>query len=186
MRHICTVAALALVIGGCSVKRDDTATDGDVSAPEAASAPEPDRIAADSTAMPLDIAATHPDGMALQLHSIEARPTETILTLTMVNNADAERTLNGRNGGTYIFGPDGAKLVLSAPSTNTELAIPPGQSLQADLVFQGGLAQGGAATLITNNGEDAENRYSRYPGFRVSIPMQEAAFTKGGAKKKIK
>ena len=135
--------------------------------------------------MPLDIAASHPDGMALQLDAIQAKPTETVLTLTITNNGKSERILNGRSGGTYIFGPDGAKLILSPPAVNEQLSIPPGQSLKADLVFQGALAKGGAATLITNNGEDVDNEYTRYPGFRVAIPMQDAAFTEGGSKKKL-
>jgi hypothetical protein len=134
-------------------------------------------------AMPLNITQTNVNGTTVTLNSIQVTPTDTLLTMTIDNRHKTEVIL-ASSYGTYIFGPDGAKLTIEPPAENKELEIPPGQSVRAELVFKGALARGGPATLFINNARDMENADSRYPGFRISINLDPAAFAKGEAKKK--
>ncbi len=134
--------------------------------------------------MPLDIQQAHPNRTVLQLTSLQVKPSETVLTAIITNGADRDIQLN-RFGSddTYLATGDGQKLYLSAPAANDNLTIPPGQRIEAELVFLGELRKGNSATLIINEGNQTGNKYTSTPGFRVAIPIEDAAFSDDGSKK---
>ncbi|MXO75462.1 hypothetical protein GRI40_09570 [Altererythrobacter aerius] len=134
--------------------------------------------------MPLDIQQAHPNGVILQINSIQAKPSETVIVATITNGDDGEQTLNrGNSKNTYIVAGDGSKLYLSPPTANPRLQIPAGQRMQAELVFLGRLTSADGATLIINDGNQTDSQYTSTPGFRVPLPLSEAAFSDDGSKK---
>ena len=179
-----SVWASALVFG-CSVREEADQAEEQSSMTTGTDAEVVDNSlpAGTGESMPLSVSQAHPNGTTIQLEAIRSSPTETVLTMVIDNQRDTEVTLNGF-GGIYLFGPDGAKLDIQAPEQNDDLLIPPGQRVRAELVFPGRLAQGGPATLIVNDGQDMDNRGSRYPGFRIPIDLTASAFFEDGAKKK--
>ena len=134
--------------------------------------------------MPLDIQQPHANGLVLQLDSIQAKPTETVITATIINGDDRENSLNKySNKNTYIVSADGSKLYLSPPTANEKLNVPAGQRMQAELVFLGRLSPEGQATLIVNDGSQTDSQNTTTPGFRIPLPLQDAAFSDDGSKK---
>ncbi|UVI40023.1 OmpA family protein [Qipengyuania spongiae] len=184
MKIAIPAATLAILLAGCTVKEaEDEAQDSTLAAGETAVEEEDGAVFADGEAMPLNIVQTHPNGTRIALESIRATPTETLVTMTILNGSIHPVTLNGF-GGAYLFSPDGGKLMLEAPANNESLEIPPGQEVRAELVFKGKLTQGGPATLFVNNARYLEDDDSRYPGFRIPMQLTAAAFTEREAKKK--
>jgi len=123
---------------------------------------------------PLDIQSAHPNGVVLQLTSLQSRPTETVIGMRVLNGRDREVSLNrfnNRNG--YLVLDSGERLYLSPPPSNTNLSIPAGQTMEGELVFLGRLPPVKSATLILNENSSSDNQYSTTPGFRIDLPLGE-------------
>lgn len=186
-RHFTTILAASAILVGCGVKED--AADPDATESEAVDmTPEGPSVLAKlmggGKPMPLDIQQAHPNGVVLQLDSIQAKASETVITATIINGDDGEQSLNSYNNkNTYLVTADGSKLYLSAPTANPKLQVPAGQKMQAELVFLGRLTKGGSATLIVNDGNGTDNEYTSQPGFRIPLPLTDAAFSDDGSKK---
>lgn len=124
----------------------------------------------------LDIQSAHPNGVVLQLTSLQSRPTETAIGIRVMNGRDREielNRLNNRNG--YIVLDSGERLYLSPPANNPRISIPAGQTMEGELVFLGRLPQVRSAVLILNERGGSDNQYSTTPGFRIDLPLEGAA-----------
>lgn len=121
---------------------------------------------------PLDIQSSHPNGVVLQLTSLQSRPTETAIGIRVLNGRDREIHLNrfnNRNG--YIVLDTGDRLHLSPPANNTRLSIPAGQTLEGELVFLGRLPPAQSAVLILNENSSTDSQHTTTPSFRIDLPM---------------
>lgn len=146
-----------------------------------------DSIFADGSAQLLGEQAVHENGSMLQLHSVQVKPTETILNVTLINGRDREVSFNrfGDGDNSFIVSGSGVKLVLSPPPDNMKLLVQPKQSMDAQLVFLGELPAGQQAQLVLNEGQSATGKFADSPGYRVTIPLSGEAFGDDGSKKKI-
>lgn len=178
----------ALALTACSASENEADTSNEAAADQDLT-PEGPSIMSDllggGEPMSLDIQQAHPNGVVLQLTSIQAKPSETVIGAIVTNGDDSEQSLNryGNNKQTYIVTGDGSKLYLSPPTNNEKLLIPAGQRMEAELVFLGKVSQGGTATLIINDGDQTGNEHSNRPGFRIPLPLEDAAFSDDGSKK---
>ena len=186
MHRTLALVAPLLALSACGSGNDQEPSD--LSAENADMTPEGpsmmSKLIGGGKPMALDIQQAHPNGVVLQLDSIQAKPSETVITATISNGDDKEQTLNKfANKNTYIVAGDGSKLYLSPPATNEKLQIPGGQRMQAELVFLGRLPEGGPATLIINDGSQTDSQHTNQPGFRIVLPLDDAAFSDDGSKK---
>lgn len=120
----------------------------------------------------LDLQSAHPNGVVLQLTSLQSRPTETAIGVRVMNGRDREIQLNrfnNRNG--YIVLDNGERLYLSPPANNTRVSIPAGQTLEGELVFLGRLPSVKSAVLILNENATSDNQHTTTPGFRIDLPL---------------
>lgn len=188
MRLILSAALVpALMLGACSNSETGDADE----AGEAESAdmtPEGPSLLSNvfggGEPMPLDIQETHPNRTVLRLSSLQVKPSETVITATVTNGRDREIHLNQYgNDDTYIVTGNGSKLYLSAPTNNEKITIQPGQRMEAELVFLGELRDNDTATLIVNEGNQTSNEHTPQPGFRITLPLDSAAFSDDGSKK---
>lgn len=186
-----TGAALAaLTLVGCgqnnaAAPADQTAANGE--APQNLTPENGINVAAlwgGGKPMPLELQSVHPNGTVLQVTSIQAKPTETVLGVTVVNGDDSAITLNrwNNNKDGYIVASTGEKLYLSPPAGNPTMSVPQGQTMQGELVFLGRLPKSGDATLVLNEGSNT-NQYTDNPTFQVPLPLSSAAFSDDGSKK---
>lgn len=186
-RRLLPLLCATALVTSCGVKNSDE--EADAKSSEAADlTPEGpsliSKLIGGGKPMPLDVQVPHANGLILQVDSLQAKPTETVITATIINGDDRENALNQYgNDDTYIVGADGAKLYLSPPANNEKLNIPAGQKMQAELVFLGRLSKDGQATLIVNDGDDTGNQYTDTPGFRIPLVLPGAAFSDDGSKK---
>jgi FtsP/CotA-like multicopper oxidase with cupredoxin domain len=187
---VATVAA-CVALAGCGGGSEDAAPNVSASANAQDMTPEGPGLAAQlfggGKPMPLTLQNAHPGGLVLQVNSIQAKATETVIRVTVINGDTDEQMLNqfptNRNG--YLLASNGERLYLSPPTANPELRIGAGQRMEGELVFLGRLSQGGGATLVLNDGRDISSVYSNSPGFRIPIPLQSAAFSDDGSKKNL-
>lgn len=126
-------------------------------------------------AAPLDVQVAHPNGVVLQLTSLQSRETETVIGVRVINGDDREINLNrfnNRDG--YIVVESGERLYLSPPAVNTRLSVQPGQTLEGELVFLGRLPQTQNAVLVLNENSSTDNQHTNVPGFRIDLPLASA------------
>lgn len=126
--------------------------------------------------IPLDLQVAHPNGVVLQLTSLQSRETETVVGVRVINGDDREVDLNrfnNRDG--YIVVESGERLYLSPPSVNTSLAVQPGQTLEGELVFLGRLPATQNAVLVLNENSSVDSEHTRVPGFRIDLPLADVA-----------
>lgn len=151
-------------------------SDGDTAAPSTGAATAP----ASSTAslwrggevVPLDVQVAHPNGVVLQLTSLQSRPMETAIGVRVVNGREREVHLNRFNQRrAYIVMDSGERIYISPPAGNTDLTIPAGQSMEGELVFLGRLPRGESATLVLNENSSADNRNTDTPRFQLDLPV---------------
>lgn len=183
--------ALAVALAACSVGSEQQAAKDDVAGENAVDlTPEGPGLGAQlfggGKPMPLTVQVTSPGGMVLQLTSIQAKPTETVVGVIAINGDDDEQKLNAwpNNKQAYIITSSGERLYLSPPQANPELQVGAGQRMEGQLVFLGRLPQGGGGTLILNDGDINTNQYDNSPGFRIPLPLKAAAWSDDGSKKK--
>lgn len=121
----------------------------------------------------LDTQVAHPNGVVLQLTSIQSRPTETVIGVRVINGRDREISLNqfNRNRNGYIVIESGERLYLSSPAGNANLAIPAGQTMEGELVFLGRLPPTPSAILILNENNSTDSQHTWHPGFRIPLPL---------------
>lgn len=181
--RVATALAATFVVSACA---PETATTDAPSAktPEAGGAPaaSPTTPAAPAAtalwnggqALPLDIQVAHPNGVVLQLTSLQSRPTETVVGVRIINGRDREVELNrfnNRRDG-YLVVDSGERIYLSPPPANPRLSIQAGQTLEGELVFLGRLPRGQSAILVLNENSSTDNQYTTQPGFRIDLPLQ--------------
>jgi hypothetical protein len=136
--------------------------------------------------VPLSIQNAHPTGVVLQLTSVQAKASETVIGITVINSDNDEQSLNrwANQKDSYLLAASGERLYLSPPQANPELKVGAGQRMEGELVFIGRLPESGGATLILNDGSDTSSEYTTRPGFRIPIQLPETAFSDDGSKKK--
>jgi hypothetical protein len=189
VRRIACALAAALLVGGCgggNEAANSTAAVGNNAQDMTPEGPSlAGRLFGGGQSVPLTIQMAHPNGLVLQLTSIQVKETETVIGVTVINGDSDEQILNqfpnNRNG--YLLAANGERLFLSPPTANPELRVGAGQRMQGELVFLGRLEKGPGATLVLNDGSDIANKYSNSPGFRVAITPPAAAFSDDGSKK---
>lgn len=191
LRPLLIAIAPVVLLAGCSMGSDDGSADANAlaSGNSADLVPEEagvlDQLIGGGKPVPLTTQFAHPGGMVVQLTSLQAKPTETVIGMTIINGDTDEQQLNAfpnnRNG--FIVTGGGEKFFLSPPPTNPELRIQPGQRMEGQLVFLGRLPKGQNATLVLNETSSPANRYSNQPGFRLELPLTDAAFSDDGSKK---
>lgn len=126
---------------------------------------------------PLDIQSAHPNGVVLQLTSVQSRPTETAVGVRVINGRDRAIDLNRFNSNRdgYLALDTGERLYLSPPGNNNRLTVEAGQTLEGELVFLGKLPQSQSAVLILNENSQTDSEYTTTPGFRVNLPLGTVA-----------
>lgn len=128
-------------------------------------------------AKPLDIQVAHPNGVVLQLTSLQSRAGDTAIGIRVTNGRDKEVDLNrfNNNRDGFLLLDTGERLYLSPPVSNTRLTVPAGQTFEGELVFLGRLPQVKTAVLVLNENSSGDSQYTTTPGFRVDLPLSGAA-----------
>ncbi len=178
-----TLALAALMVtAGCEQQRAEPAAD--VAAADAQAGPQTN-VASDAGSstlwqggaqVPLDVQVAHPNGVVLQLTSLQSRDTETVVGVRVINGDDKAIDLNrfnNRDG--YLVVESGERLYLSPPAGNPRLAIQPGQTLEGELVFLGRLPKTQSAILVLNENSSTDSEYTQVPGFRINLPLAGTA-----------
>lgn len=181
MRLVAFVPSLVMSLAACSQQVADSNNQAAAEAPAAGASATAGTAAlwADGQKRSLDIQSAHPNGVVLQLTSVQSRPTETAIGVRVINGRDRAIELNrfnsSRNG--YLALDTGERLYLSPPTNNARLTIEPGQTLEGELVFLGKLPPSQSAVLILNENSQTDNEYTTSPGFRVNLPLSTIAGT---------
>ncbi|SOB78707.1 hypothetical protein SAMN06297144_0174 [Sphingomonas guangdongensis] len=125
----------------------------------------------------LDLQSAHPNGVVLQLTSVQSRPTETVLGVRVINGRDRAIELNRFNSNRdgYLALDTGERLYLSPPGNNPRLSVEAGQTLEGELVFLGKLPQSQSAVLILNENGQTDSQYTTTPGYRINLPLGTVA-----------
>jgi hypothetical protein len=169
------ILMLAMLLGACSEKAAVPEGNG-ASTPEvpttavAAGAPT---LWAGGKPVPLEVQTAHPNGVVLQLTSIQSRPTETVIGVRVLNGRDRAVELNrfNNNRDGYLALDTGERLYLSPPASNARLNIEAGQTLEGELVFLGRLPPSQTAVLILNENSQTDSEHTTTPGFRINLPL---------------
>lgn len=178
------ISALTLFLAACSQapeagQSNAQAAPADPASQTGTASPAPANAAAlwaGGAQRPLDIQSAHPNGVVLQLTSLQSRPTETAIGIRVMNGRDREVSLNAFNRrNSYIVLDSGERLYISPPPGNVNISIPAGQTLEGELVFLGRLPPVNSAILMLNENSSTDNRYSTTPGFRIDLPLTSVA-----------
>lgn len=176
MRVPAAMVGLVLMLGACGQQAEQQASNNNSSAATAegtASESGDGVLWAGGAKRPLEIQSAHPNGVVLQLTSLQSGQTETTLGLRVINGRDKavelNRFNNSRNG--YLVLDTGEKLYLSPPANNTRLSIEAGQTLEGQLVFLGRLPKAQSAVLVLNENGQADSEYSNTPAYRINLPL---------------
>lgn len=175
--------AVVMALAACGPGTDEAAAPAENAA--ATNAP-PAKMPADGTtsalwrggeSVPLDIQVAHPNGTVLQLTSLQSRQTETAVGIRVINGDNREVRLNrfNRNRDGYIVVDSGERIYLSPPTSNSDLTVQPGQTMEGELIFLGRLPQAQSAILVLNENSATDNEHTDTPGFRINLPLQEVA-----------
>ena len=128
-------------------------------------------------AKPLDIQVAHPNGVVLQVTTLQSRQTDTAVGIRVINGRDREIDLNrfpnNRNG--FLLLESGERLFLSPPASNARLTVPAGQTFEGELVFLGRLPTVRTGVMVLNEQQSGDNQYTTTPGFRIDLPLTEPA-----------
>ncbi len=126
---------------------------------------------------PMDAQVAHPNGVVLQVTSLQSRQTDTAVGIRVINGRDREIDLNrfpnNRNG--FLLLESGERLFLSPPPSNARLTVPAGQTFEGELVFLGRLPQVRTGVMVLNDQSSGDNQYTTSPGFRIDLPLTEGA-----------
>ena len=185
-RQILTASAAIFLLSGCGTQDGGANQAASTSSTNAADmTPEGPSLTAKlfggGKPMPLDIQRQAANGLILYVTSIQAKPTETVLAVKIVNGAKREVELNWSDQKTFLTA-QGQRFFLSPPIENKDLKIGAGATLQGELIFLGRLPQEGQVALVFNDGQ-SDSQYSSYPNLSIPLPVTTAAFTDDGSKK---
>ena len=176
MRVALAVMGLALVLGGCGQSAEpanDGADNNGAAAASADGAVPTTALWAGGAKRPLELQSAHPNGVVLQLTSLQSSPTETTIGLRVINGRDKavelNRFNNSRNG--YLVLDTGEKLYLSPPASNAKLSIEAGQTLEGQLVVLGRLPKAKTAVLVLNENGQTDSEYTNTPSYRINLPL---------------
>lgn len=186
MRHaIYTLLAAGALAAGCSVKPADEANTAAAQTNAADLTPEGPGLSAKlfggGKAQPLQVQQAFANGAILYLTSMQAKPTETVIGIRVVNGAERDIRLNWSDQKTFLVA-GGQKFFVSPPLENKELKITKGATMQGELVFLGTLPQTGQVALVINDGQ-SDSQYNDTPGISVPLPATTAAWSDDGSKK---
>jgi len=176
-KYLILMLAMALAAcgqeGGASENNAASVTGDAPTGTAAAGAPT---LWGDGKPMPLEIQTAHPNGVVLQLTSIQSRLTETVVGVRVINGRDRSVELNrfNNNRDGYLALDTGERLYLSPPPSNARLNIEAGQTLEGELVFLGRLPPTQTAVLVLNENSQTDNQYTTTPGFRINLPLGSA------------
>ena len=177
--------SLSLLLVGCG----DEETPVEDAAGADPAAPGEDRRGVNIAALwgggkpaPLDVQATHPNGVVLQATSIHARPTQTVVGIRVANGRERETHLNasGRSERGYLLTDAGEKLPLVLPPGNDTLSVMGGRMTEGQLVFAGELPRGDGVTLVLNDSQGRDSANASHGRFELSLPL-DGAFSDDGA-----
>lgn len=176
-----TVMAMAIAASACGQEAATPDTSADVQQPRTAALATAGNETAPTTlwnngeASPLDIQVAHPNGVVLQLTSLQSRATETVVGVRVINGRTREVQLNRFNNNRhgYIVVDSGERIYLSPPPSNAQLAIQANQTLEGELVFLGRLPRAQSAVLVLNENGSTDSESTAQPGFRIDLPLQE-------------
>jgi len=129
----------------------------------------------------LDLQVVHPNGVVFQVNSIQAKPDETVVGLTVLNGRDREiELLSSNDDNNYLVADSGEKLPLVPPTSSARLAIPADQAVDIELVFAGALPRGENATVVLNENASSDSGSTNNPRFQARLPL-DGAFRGGAA-----
>jgi outer membrane protein OmpA-like peptidoglycan-associated protein len=116
----------------------------------------------------------HPNGAVLSVHQLSLRPDQTLVAVEVKNRFDEPVYLNARDG-THLVDDFGRQYPLDPPPGNPRLEVLPGQSLRADLGFQGAPGPGARRLfLVVNSGGAVRHgRRTSRPYWRLELPLRE-------------
>lgn len=173
------VIASGLALAACGQGGDSNAAvaDNTTTAGAVAATPGGATLWNGGQAKPLDIQVAHPNGVVLQVTSLQSRQTDTAVGIRVINGRDREIDLNrfpnNRNG--FLLLESGERLFLSPPASNARLTVPAGQTFEGELVFLGRLPTVRTGVMVLNEQQSGDNQYTTTPGFRIDLPLTEPA-----------
>ena len=121
----------------------------------------------------LDLQASHPNGVVLQVKGIEFTDDSIALDVVVVNGHD--KAINLHQAGMILRDNLGNQYNLSAPPQNPKVEVATRSRLQGKLIFLGRIAPTAISlTLISNERYgSADNQFTETPKFTISdIPVQ--------------
>lgn len=123
---------------------------------------------------PIDIQLIHQSGVILQVRSVQRSDERALVNIHVLNGRDREVELASGSQDSYILTDNGEKLMLAKGTSNPDLAVPPGKSMDGALVFAGKLPSSGKVTLILNGNGSRDNAHTSTPRFEVVLPLDGA------------
>ncbi|MGH7063515.1 MAG: hypothetical protein ACREET_05510, partial [Stellaceae bacterium] len=123
----------------------------------------------------------HPDGVSIELRSIDFRDDSIVVAATITNPGDRDIRLNRARSLVLDDGAHGVHY-LSPPAGNSELLIPARTQLSGELVFVGPLASAAHSLKLSSNRGigTADNPYDDAPVFEASLPTKGRGGGSGG------
>lgn len=181
------IAAVTLLLPACSVKDAGDNVQSAATGNAADLTPEGPSIASKlfggGKPMPLDVQHQSANGMILYVTSVQAKPTETVVGVKVVNGADRDIELRWTDQKTFLVA-GGQKFYVSPPLENRNLKVTQGTTMQGELIFLGRLPENAAVTLVLNDGQ-SDGQYNATPGVSLPLPVTAAAFSDDGSKKNL-
>lgn len=174
------LAAGVMALAGCgqpaseaNVAAEATPATTGAAAPAAASV----SLWNNGQAKPLEIQVAHPNGVVLQVTSLQSRATSTVIGVRVINGRKDEVDLNRFNSNRdgFLLLETGERLYLSPPASNQRLTVPAGQTFEGELVFLGRLPPVKSGVLVLNENSSTDNQYTTTPEFRIDLPLTGAA-----------
>lgn len=189
MRVTGLIASAALMIAAASCSSQEKGASSNVADDNAAADMTPQgpslaaRLFGGGKPMPLDIQQQAQNGAIVYITGIQAKPTETVLNVKIVNGADRDIELDWSDHKTFLAA-QGQKFFLSPPVENKDLRVAAGATMEGELVFLGRLPKTNALTLVFNEGM-SDSEYESTPGISVPIQVTSAAWSDDGSKKNL-
>lgn len=190
MRHAVmtgTAVGMVLALSACSGGAGTDAANTTASANAADLTPEGPgltaRLFGGGKPQSLQIQQKFANGAILYVTSMQAKPTETVVGVKVVNGADRDIRLGWSDQKTFLVA-GGQKFWLSPPLENKEVKVTEGSTMQGELVFLGTLPQTGQVTLVINDGQ-SDSQYNDTPGVSIPLPVTSAAWSDDGSKKNL-
>lgn len=122
----------------------------------------------------VDAQVVHPNATVLQILSLKRGDDRAAVAIRVLNGRDNDIKLNGGREQSYLLTDGGEKLLLVPGPTNSELAVPPGKTMDGEIVFAGKLPSSGTATLIFNANDSRDSRFTLSPRFEARLPLDGA------------